>query len=391
MRYSLPELGGALSQGTFSREELHRYSRHLLLEDVGIAGQERLKGSSVLCVGAGGLGSPVLMYLAAAGVGRIGIVDFDKVDLSNLQRQILFHAGEVGLPKVEQARKRLESLNPNLTIEVFNESISRDNVLARVSEYDVVVDGTDNFPTRYLVADACEILQVPYVYGSVFKFEGQVSVFNFQGGPAYRDLYPNPPVPGSVPSCGEAGVLGVLPGVIGVLQATETLKILLGKGTTLSGRLLMYDALSMGFHEIRIRKDPNRSPVTSLHEVEGFCEAQEQTRSSKGGDMYTKLSVEELKSRREEGWSPYVLDVRWEHEAEIATLPFVDRLHPHDQVQAIASELPRDREIVVTCRSGGRSARACMVLAQLGFTQLYNLEGGILAWSARIDPSIPQY
>ena len=375
---SLPEL---------TSDELKRYSRHLLLGQVGLKGQRRLKASSVLCVGAGGLGSPVLMYLAAAGVGRIGLVDFDRVDLTNLQRQILFGTDQVGKAKVTCARERLLSINPEINVEIHDFSINSENALDLLESYDVIVDGSDNFPTRYLVNDASVILGKPNIYGSIFRFEGQVSVFNYQGGPDYRDLYPEPPPPGLVPNCAEAGVLGVLPGVIGAIQATETLKVLLDLGDTLSGRLLLYDALSMQFREVKLLKDSARPPITQLIDYQGFCGGP----NTEAQTLFHKITVEELQSRMNEGWKPYVLDVRATHEAEIARLDFADSLQPHTQVAAIAAQLPKDRDIVVHCKRGGRSAMACATLGELGFTRLFNLEGGITAWSERIDSSIPKY
>lgn len=376
---------------SLNQNEIQRYSRHLLLSEFGVEGQMRLKAASVLCIGAGGLGSPALLYLAAAGVGRIGIIDFDAVDISNLQRQVLFDTRQVGQSKAEMARQRLSHLNPLIQVECLNEAITPENVMDRIESFDVVIDGTDNFPTRYLVSDACELAGIPYVYGSIFQFEGQVSVFNYRQGPGYRDLFPEPPAPGSVPSCGEAGVLGVLPGVVGGLQATEAIKIITGLGEVLSGRLLIYDALRMAFHEIHVQKDPERVPVKSLTHYTEWCAGAELSPSTEENTVFTQISVEELKQRRDGGWRPFVLDTRWEHEAQIASLPFVDKLHPHDEVVQILSELPSDQDIVVACRSGGRSARVCQLLVQRGFTRVFNLDGGILAWSARIDPSIPQY
>jgi molybdopterin/thiamine biosynthesis adenylyltransferase/rhodanese-related sulfurtransferase/molybdopterin converting factor small subunit len=381
--------GGQDGLPELSPEELARYSRHLILPEVGMDGQRRLKAGSVLCVGTGGLGSPLLLYLAAAGVGRIGIVDFDVVDSSNLQRQVLHGTSWVGKSKVQSAVARIHDLNPHVQVDVYEEALSSENALRILRDYDVVVDGTDNFPTRYLVNDACVILGKPNVYGSIFRFEGQASVFNLGEGPNYRDLYPEPPPPGLVPSCAEGGVLGVLPGVIGTIQATETLKILAGIGSTLSGRLLLYDALNMTFRELKLRRDPNREPITELIDYVQFCglaPPKEEPRLP-----YTKLTVQELSQRWKEGWKPYVLDVRKPYEAEIVNLPHVDRLEPHETVANIASELPRDREIVVTCRSGGRSAKAATALAELGFDKLYNLEGGVLAWAKEIDPSLPTY
>jgi molybdopterin/thiamine biosynthesis adenylyltransferase/rhodanese-related sulfurtransferase len=370
-------------------EEIARYSRHLLLDEVGLAGQQKLKDGKVLCVGTGGLGSPFLLYLAAAGVGRIGIVDFDLVDASNLQRQIIHGTSWIGKPKVQSARDRIHEINPNVQVDVFEEPLTSANALRILAPYDVIVDGTDNFPTRYLVNDACVMLGKPNVYGSIFKFEGQASVFNHQGGPNYRDLYPEPPPPGLVPSCAEGGVLGILPGIIGTIQATETVKILLGVGNTLSGRLLLYDALGMRFRELKLRKDPQAKPITELIDYDQFCGIPKP--DAVPAAAYQKITAKDLKKRMDEGWKSFVLDVRRPAEAELARLAFADRLQPHDDVARIAAELPRDRDIVVHCKSGARSARACETLAGLGLTRLYNLEGGITAWSADVDPSVRRY
>jgi sulfur-carrier protein adenylyltransferase/sulfurtransferase len=383
--------GGQDGLPELTNEEVGRYSRHLILPEVGMDGQRRLKAGSVLCVGTGGLGSPLLLYLAAAGVGRIGIVDFDVVDASNLQRQVLHGTSWVGKPKVASAAARIADLNPNVKVEVYEEPLTSENALRILAGYDVIVDGTDNFPTRYLVNDACVILGKPNVYGSIFRFEGQASVFNLGDGPNYRDLYPEPPPPGLVPSCAEGGVLGVLPGVIGTIQATETLKILTGIGTTLSGRLLLYDALNLTFRELKLRRDPNRKPITTLIDYQQFCGLPGVTHQAPPVTEYQSLSVRELRTRWDEGWRPYVLDVRKAHEAAIVSLPMVDRLEPHETVARIADELPRDRDIVVACKSGGRSAKAAIALHELGFDKLYNLEGGLLAWIRDIDPSLPSY
>jgi molybdopterin/thiamine biosynthesis adenylyltransferase/rhodanese-related sulfurtransferase len=356
-----------------SADERLRYSRHLLLGEVGELGQRRLKAASVLCVGAGGLGSPALLYLAAAGVGRIGIADGDAVEVSNLQRQIVHGTSRLGRSKVDSARDRLLDLNPFVQVATHG-AITRENALEMLADYDLVIDGTDNFPTRYLVNDAAVLSGKPYVYGSIFKFEGQASVFNHQGGPDYRDLYPEPPAPGSVPSCGEAGVLGVLPAVIGAIQATEALKILLGLGGTLSGRLLLYDALAMSFRELELRRDPHRPPVTELSVDDGFCGVPRPSA--------VRLGARAVKERLEAGWSPYVLDVRAVHEAAGQPLSIAHRVHPHDQIVRIAEDLPRDRDLLVSCRSGVRSSLACAALAELGFTRLFELEGGVLAWSS---------
>jgi len=377
---SLPEL---------SHGEVERYSRHLILDEVGIDGQRRLKGSAVLCVGTGGLGSPLLMYLAAAGVGRIGIVDFDVVDRSNLQRQVIHGTEQVGRKKVDSARDRIHAINEHVQVDVYEEALTSENALRICAPYDVVVDGTDNFPTRYLVNDACVILGKPNVYGSIFRFEGQASVFNYRGGPNYRDLYPNPPPPGMVPSCAEGGVLGILPGVIGVIQATETVKILLGLGTSLSGRLLLYDALHMRFHELALQPDPNAKAITDLVDYEQFCGFP--ATSSVAQPDIVSLQPREVEARRAAGWCPYVLDVRRASEVAIAALPFVDRVCPHGEVAAIADRLPRDRDILVHCKSGVRSAKAIATLSELGFDRLFNLDGGINAWARDVDPDLPTY
>jgi adenylyltransferase/sulfurtransferase len=354
-------------------------------------GQRKLKAGRVLCIGTGGLGSPLLLYLAAAGVGRIGIVDFDVVDASNLQRQVIHGTSKIGVSKVQSARERILDINPHVQVDVYEEALTSENALRLFADYDVIVDGTDNFPTRYLVNDACVILGKPNVYGSIFKFEGQATVFNYRGGPNYRDLYPEPPPPGLVPSCAEGGVLGILPGVIGTIQATETVKILLGKGTTLSGRLLLYDALNMRFRELKLRRDPQALPITELIDYEQFCGVPQPTEEVPVSEPFSRLSVTELKERLDGGWKPYVLDVRKPFEADIARLAFADRLEPHETVASIADQLPRDRDIVIHCKLGGRSAKACEALAALGFTRLYNVEGGITAWAQQIDPSLPTY
>lgn len=379
---TLPEL---------SNDEIARYSRHLILDEVGMEGQRKLKAGSVLCVGTGGLGAPLLMYLAAAGVGRIGIVDFDVVDVSNLQRQVLHGTSTIGMPKVQSAKARIHDINPHIQVDVYEEPLTSENALRILEGYDVVVDGTDNFPTRYLVNDACVLLGKPNVYGSIFKFEGQATVFNFDGGPNYRDLYPEPPPPGLVPSCAEGGVLGILPGIIGVIQATETVKILLGKGTTLSGRLLLYDSLNMKFRELKLRPDPNAKPITELIDYEFFCGLKVDDDEVVAADPFERLTVAEIKAKLDAGWKPYVLDVRKQHEADIASLPFCDRLQAHETVLQIAGELPRDRDILVHCKMGGRSAAAATALAEAGFTRLFNMEGGITSWASEIDPSIPTY
>ncbi len=377
-----------------TNDEIARYSRHLILGEVGIEGQTRLKNSSVLCVGTGGLGSPLLLYLAAAGVGRIGIVDFDVVDASNLQRQIIHGTSGVGRPKVLSARDRLADLNPHVRVELFEEPFTSDNALRIAADYDVVVDGTDNFPTRYLVNDACVILGKPNVYGSIFKFEGQASVFNYQGGPNYRDLYAEPPPPGLVPSCAEGGVLGVLPGIIGTIQATETLKILLGMGTTLSGRLLLFDALAMSFRELKLRRDPSAPTIDKLIDYDQFCGVPKRSGSREehpgAAGPFRRMSVREVADKRASGWRPFVLDVRGGAEAAIVKFDWAELLIPHTEVAGRLAELPRDREILVHCKLGGRSAQAAQVLAGAGF-DVVNMEGGIVAWAKEIDAGMPIY
>ncbi len=384
-----------MTSDPLDRDEIVRYSRHLLLDEVGMEGQQRLKGSSVLCVGSGGLGSPVLMYLAAAGVGRIGIVDFDVVDTSNLQRQVLHSTSAVGESKVLSAARRISDINPHVQVDVFDQALTSENALEILATYDVVIDGTDNFPTRYLVNDACVLLNKPNVYGSIFKFEGQASVFNYQGGPNYRDLYPEPPPPGLVPSCAEGGVLGILPGVIGCIQATEALKILLNQGETLSGRLLLYNALDMQFRELKLRKDPARPPITALVDYDQFCGFPQQESASKAqtSEPFQRLDVKTAKARLDDGWNPYVLDVRRPAEATIVRFPWADRLQPHGAVHSIIDTLPRDRDLLVHCKGGTRSAKACATLAAAGFSpdRLFNLDGGIIAWAEENDPTMPIY
>lgn len=382
-----------------TNDEIARYSRHLILPEVGMAGQQRLKESSVLCIGTGGLGSPLLLYLAAAGVGRIGIVDFDVVDASNLQRQVIHGTRSIGVRKVISARERMRDVNPFIRVDIYEEPFTSENALRIAADYDVVVDGTDNFQTRYLVNDACVLLGKPNVYGSIFRFEGQASVFNHRGGPNYRDLYAEPPPPGLVPSCAEGGVLGVLPGIIGTIQATETLKILLGIGTTLSGRLLLFDALTMKFRELKLQHDPSAPRITKLIDYDQFCGVPKATAGAEHGrredhpgstGSFRRMSASEVSKRRSEGWAPYVLDVRGAPEAAIVKFPWADALIPHTEVAARLPEVPRDREVLVHCKLGGRSAQACAVLAEAGYDAI-NLEGGIGAWARDVEPGMPTY
>ena len=375
-----------------SRQELARYARHLVLPEVGIEGQRRLAGSSVLLVGAGGLGSPAALYLAAAGVGRIGIVDFDVVDESNLQRQILHDTSWVGRPKLESAVARLAALNPLVRVEPHATALTRDNALALLAGYDVVVDGTDNFETRYLTNDACYLLKKPNVYGSIFRFEGQVSVFWAGRGPCYRCLFPQPPPPGLVPSCAQGGVLGVLPGVIGGLQATETLKILLGIGEPLVGRLLLYDALALRFDEVQLPRDPecplcsSRATIRELQDYPAFCGAGKEERM----EGVEEIGVSELKRRLDAGDPLEIIDVREPHEWAICRIEGA-RLVPLATLGSRLHELDPARTYVLQCRSGVRSAKALGLLREAGFSHLLNLRGGILAWAREVDPTMPTY
>jgi adenylyltransferase/sulfurtransferase len=365
-------------------EDRARYARHLTLPQVGESGQARLKASSVFCVGAGGLGSPALLYLAAAGVGRITIIDDDTVERSNLQRQILHADGDIGVSKAESALLRLKELNPSISIQVHSHRLTSENALSLMEGHDIVLDGTDNIPTRYLVNDACEILGIPWVYGSIYRFEGQVSVFNLEQGPTYRDLFPTPPPPESVPSCEDGGVLGVLPGVIGSIQATEVVKVLLGIGDSLRGRLLVYDALDMTMRTLAFTAI-EREPVTELIDYEGFCGA-------KPVEMpFAEISPTHYRQRCAEGWTPLFIDTRNDIEASIVSLPNTHSLVPHEEI--LMSGLPKDRDLVFYCRTGGRSAMAAYALAQTGYDadRLYNLQGGIHAWHSEIDASVPKY
>ncbi|MCP4871478.1 MAG: molybdopterin-synthase adenylyltransferase MoeB [Proteobacteria bacterium] len=381
--------------------EIARYSRHLILPEVGMEGQRKLKGASVLCIGAGGLGSPLALYLAAAGVGRLGLVDFDVVDESNLQRQILHGTEWIGKPKLDSARARLLDLNPHVQIDTYEEALTSENALQIFKDYDIVADGTDNFPTRYLVNDACVLLGKPNVYGSIFRFEGQASVFGHGDGPCYRCLYEEPPPPGLVPSCAEGGVLGILPGIIGVIQATEVVKIILGKGTTLAGRLMLYDALNMSFRELKLRKNPDcvicgpNPTVTELIDYEEFCSVPGDGPAGDADpkpDLFTDLTVGDIKARMDGGWAPFVLDVRKPHESDIVAFDFADLLRAHeDVVGGNHAGVPKDRDVLVHCKMGGRSAKAAQALAEAGYGSVYNMAGGITGWAKQIDPSLPTY
>jgi adenylyltransferase/sulfurtransferase len=378
-----------------STEELQRYARHIILPEVGLEGQQRLKAAKVLCVGAGGLGSPLAMYLAAAGVGTLGIVDFDVVDASNLQRQIIHFTPDVGRPKLDSAEQKLKALNPHLTVRKFETKLTSANAFDILREFDVVADGTDNFPTRYLVNDACVLSGKPNVYGSIFRFEGQASVFATKDGPCYRCLYPEPPPPGLVPSCAEGGVLGVLPGLVGVIQATEVIKLITGIGESLAGRLLLIDALTMRFREMRLRKDPGcpvcgpNATVKALIDYNAFCGIIAGTGESPTMSAMPEMTVEELKQKLDAKEDIFVLDVREPHEYQICNLgaPLI----PLGQLPARVGELDPDKHIVVHCRSGKRSADAVEFLRKSGFERVQNLRGGILAWADKIDPKMPKY
>jgi sulfur-carrier protein adenylyltransferase/sulfurtransferase len=377
-------------------EEYARYSRHLILPEVGLEGQKRLKAASVLCVGTGGLGSPLLLYLAAAGVGRLGIVDFDVVDHSNLQRQVIHGTSWVGKPKIESAKNRIHEINPYCQVDLYETALSAENALDIIRPYDIVVDGTDNFPTRYLVNDACVLLDKPNVYGSIFRFEGQATVFNYQGGPNYRDLYPEPPPPGMVPSCAEGGVLGILPGIIGVIQATETVKIILGQGTTLSGRLVLYNALEMKFRELKLRPNPVRPVIEKLIDYEMFCGIpQAQAAEAAQQSMLTEMTVTELKALIDSGANDFVLiDVRNPNEYEIAKipgailipLPDIENGNGIEQVKAALN----GHRLIAHCKMGGRSAKALAILQEAGIEGT-NVKGGIQAWSREVDSSVLEY
>lgn len=380
---------------TLSKEEIERYSRHLIIPEFTIEGQRKLKAASVLVIGTGGLGSPLALYLAAAGIGKLGLVDFDVVDATNLQRQIIHGTSDVGRPKLDSAKDGIKNINPHVEVESYNTFINSDNALDIMRPYDIIIDGTDNFPTRYLVNDACVLLGKPNVYGSIFRFEGQASVFWADEGPCYRCLYPEPPPPGLVPSCAEGGVIGVLPGIIGVIQATEAVKLITGIGETLIGRLLLYNALNMSFRELKLRKDPEcpicgeNPTVTELIDYQHFCGIgtdDDQIRL----EPEQEISPEELKGRLEQGESLTLLDVREDFEYEICHLPDAT-LIPVNELERRVGELDRDKPIVALCRTGPRSARATKFLSEAGFKKVQNLVGGVIGWADKIDPDMPKY
>jgi adenylyltransferase/sulfurtransferase len=385
-----------------SAEEIKRYSRHLIMPEVGVDGQKKLKAGKVLCIGAGGLGSPAAMYLAAAGIGTIGIVDFDVVDFSNLQRQLLHGTPDVGRSKLASAKDRLNALNPNVHIETYETALTSQNALKLFEPYDVILDGTDNFPTRYLVNDACVLTGKPNAYGSIFRFEGQASVFATKDGPCYRCLYPEPPPPGLVPSCAEGGVLGVLPGIIGVIQATETIKLILGAGEPLIGRFLIYDALRMRFRELKLRKDPDcpvcgtNPTVKQLIDYDQFCgiapaaQAESETKTGVGGSDPDSLTSRELKAELDRGETLVIVDVREPQEYQINRIPG-SILIPLGDLQKRFTELDKNANLVTQCKSGMRSAKAQSFLRTQGFTRVRNLTGGILGYIDQVDPSQPKY
>ncbi|MBI2095040.1 MAG: molybdopterin-synthase adenylyltransferase MoeB [Candidatus Omnitrophica bacterium] len=381
-----------------TQEEILRYSRHLIMPEVGVEGQEKLKAARVFLIGTGGLGSPTAMYLAAAGVGTLGLIDFDVVDFSNLQRQIIHDTKNVGRPKVESARERLAEINPNVRVEIHSERLTRDNILRLIKDYAVVVDGTDNFQTRYLVNDACVFTGKPFIYGSIFRFDGQATVFYPGKGPCYRCLFAEPPPPGMVPSCAEGGVLGILPGVIGVIQATETVKLILGRGEPLIGRLLLYDALKMNFREVRFRKNP-KCPVCGEHptikelvDYDAFCGIGRGEEKKAGGPPkgVEEIGVSELKRWMDEKKKFVLVDVREPSEYQINRIPG-SRLIPLGDLAEKVHELDSADEIVVHCHFGGRSAKAAEFLGKMGFKKVKNLAGGIDAWSQEVDPGCPRY
>ncbi len=385
---------GDAAATSLTNEEILRYSRHLIMPEVGMEGQLKLKAARVLLIGSGGLGAPLGLYLTAAGVGHIGLVDFDVVDFTNLQRQVTFGTSDVGRPKAEAAKARLTNLNPDVQIATYETKLTSENALELFRDYDIIVDGTDNFPTRYLVNDACILLGKPNVYGSIFRFEGQVTVFGMPDGPCYRCLYPEPPPPGLVPSCAEGGVLGVLPGIIGSLQALETIKLIIGRGASLAGRLLLFDALLMKFRELKLRKNSHcplcgtPRKIQQLIDYNEFCGIRGEEEPE--GDLQVpEITARELKERLDQGDDIFILDVREPHEYQICNLK--GHLIPLGELPRRVHELDSAREIVAHCKSGKRSAQAVDFLRQAGFRKIYNLRGGILSWSTEVDRSVPRY
>jgi adenylyltransferase/sulfurtransferase len=381
---------------SLSKDEILRYSRHLIVPEVGMEGQLKLKAAKVLLVGTGGLGAPLGLYLAATGIGRIGLVDFDVVDFTNLQRQVIHFTKDVGRPKIDSAAEKMQAINPNVEIVKHEVALSSENAMDILKDYDLVVDGTDNFPTRYLVNDACVLLGKPNVYGSIFRFEGQATVFAYPGGPCYRCLYPEPPPPGLVPSCAEGGVLGILPGTIGLIQATEAVKLILGIGESLVGRLLLYDALGMHFRELKLRKNPecpicgDHPTITGLIDYHQFCGVPQQPAKQESKLTDDEIEVTEVKEKLDRGDAFVLIDVREPHEYQICNIPAA-KLIPLGEVGKRLGELDPEADIVIHCKSGMRSAKACGILKAAGFKHVRNMKGGILAWSDRVDRSVPKY
>ncbi len=382
---------------TLTQDEILRYSRHLIMPEVGVEGQEKLKAAKVLMIGTGGLGSPAALYLASAGVGTLGLVDFDVVDFSNLQRQIIHSNDSVGKPKVDSAKERLNGINPNVKIVTYNERLTKENALKILKDYDMVLDGTDNFQTRYLVNDACVFTGKPFVYGSIFRFDGQATVFYPGKGPCYRCLFAEPPPPGMIPSCSEGGVLGILPGVIGVIQATEVVKLIIGKGEPLIGRLMLYDALKMTFREVKFRKNPKcpvcgeNPTIKELIDYDAFCGLTRGEEKKNGAAMsIPEITVKELKAKMDHKDKFVIVDVREPNEYQICKIPG-SKLIPLGSLPERVSELDTADEIVVNCHFGGRSAKAVELLQKIGFKKVKNLVGGIDAWSQEIDPACPKY
>jgi adenylyltransferase/sulfurtransferase len=381
---------------TLSKDEILRYSRHLIIPEVGMEGQKKLKAAHVLLVGTGGLGAPLGLYLAAAGIGHIGLVDFDTVDFTNLQRQVIHFTSDVGRKKLDSAAEKMLAINPHLKITRHEVALTSENALDILKDYDLVIDGTDNFPTRYLVNDACVLLKKPNVYGSIFRFEGQATVFAYEGGPCYRCLYPEPPPPGLVPSCAEGGVLGILPGTIGLIQATEAVKLILGIGEPLVGRLMLYDALGMRFRELKLRKNPecpvcgDHPTVTKLIDYQQFCGIPQQAPKQESKVTEGEIEVTEVKEKMDRGDNFVLIDVREPHEYQICSIPGA-KLIPLGEVPKRLDELDKNADIVIHCKSGMRSARACGILKAAGFEHVRNMKGGILAWSDQVDPSVPKY
>ena len=381
---------------TLSKDEILRYSRHLIVPEVGMEGQLKLKAAKVLLVGTGGLGAPLGLYLAAAGIGRIGLVDFDVVDFTNLQRQVIHFTKDVGRNKIDSAAEKMTAINPNVEIVKHEVALSSENAMEILKDYDLVVDGTDNFPTRYLVNDACVLLGKPNVYGSIFRFEGQATVFAYEGGPCYRCLYPEPPPPGLVPSCAEGGVLGILPGTIGLIQATEAVKLILGIGEPLVGRLLLFDALGMRFRELKLRKNPecpicgDHRTITKLIDYHQFCGVPQQPPKQETKVTEGEIEVTEVKEKLDRGDNFVLIDVREPHEYQICNIPAA-KLIPLGEVGKRLDELDPEADIVIHCKSGMRSARACGILKAAGFKHVRNMKGGILAWSDQVDRSVPKY